>query len=64
MDLQRFFAMGGYAAYVWPAYGIALIVLVGMLLVRWRRLRTAEQGLAGGDAGGDAGRTPAREPGS
>jgi heme exporter protein D len=60
MDLQRFFAMGGYAAYVWPAYGIALIVLVGMLLVRWRRLRAAEQGLAGGDAR----RTPAREPGS
>jgi len=64
MDLQRFFAMGGYAAYVWPAYGIALIVLVGMLLVRWRRLRAAEQGRAGGDAGGDARRTPAREPGS
>lgn len=28
MNLQHFLAMGGYAAFVWPAYGIALAVLV------------------------------------
>lgn len=27
----RFLAMGGYAAYVWPAYGLAVIVLGGLL---------------------------------
>lgn len=33
--------MGGYAAYVWPAYGIAALILVTNLivpLVRKRRL--------------------------
>jgi heme exporter protein D len=31
-------AMGGYAAYVWPAYGLALVALVGLLL--WSILGT------------------------
>ena len=26
--LQHFFAMGGYAAYVWPAYAVFFIVLI------------------------------------
>ena len=26
--MSEFLAMGGYAAYVWPAYGITLVVLV------------------------------------
>jgi heme exporter protein D len=26
-SLSSFFAMGGYAAYVWPAYGIFFVVL-------------------------------------
>lgn len=29
--LQAFFAMGGYGAYVWPAYAVALIVIAGMV---------------------------------
>jgi heme exporter protein D len=28
---QTFLAMGGYAPYVWPAYGAALLVLGGLL---------------------------------
>jgi heme exporter protein CcmD len=28
MDLHKFFEMGGYAAYVWPAYGLTALVLV------------------------------------
>ena len=28
MSLQAFFDMGGYAAYVWPAYGITFLVLL------------------------------------
>lgn len=27
MNLAEFFAMGGYAFYVWTSYGIALVVL-------------------------------------
>jgi heme exporter protein D len=25
--MAEFFAMGGYGAYIWPAYGISLVVL-------------------------------------
>jgi heme exporter protein D len=28
MDLQNVLAMGGYAGYVWPAYGLTALVLV------------------------------------
>ena len=28
MSLSEFFNMGGYAAFVWPSYGLAVIVLV------------------------------------
>ena len=27
MDLAEFFRMGGYAVYVWPAYGLTALVL-------------------------------------
>lgn len=29
MSLESFLYMGGYALYVWPAYGIAALVLIG-----------------------------------
>jgi len=44
--IQAFFAMGGYAAFVWPAYALAGIVLVGLLIVSLRQLRKAEAELA------------------
>jgi len=28
MDLQAFLKMGGYAQFVWPAYGLTALVLV------------------------------------
>ncbi len=33
--------MGGYAAYVWPAYGFALVVLGGIAAQSWRRYRAS-----------------------
>jgi len=44
--IQNFFAMGGYAAFVWPAYALAAIVLAGLLAVSLRQLRRAEAELA------------------
>ena len=41
-DLHSFFAMGGYAGFVWPAYALAAIVLVGLLAHSLRQLRKAE----------------------
>ena len=48
--MNGFFAMGGYAAYIWPAYGATLIALGGMTilsLVSRARVRRAlrERGL-------------------
>lgn len=36
---QAFLAMGGYAAYVWPAYAVFLVVLLGDSLVPTLRRR-------------------------
>ena len=33
MSVQEFFAMGGYAFYVWPAYGLTLIVLLANIII-------------------------------
>ena len=38
--------MGGYAGFVWPAYGVAAIVLGGLALVSWRRHRRSGDTLA------------------
>lgn len=35
--------MGGYAAFVWPAYGIAGIVLLYMLVSTYRSWRAARR---------------------
>jgi heme exporter protein D len=37
--LTDFFAMGGYAAYVWTAYGFAALVLIVLLVQSWRSAR-------------------------
>lgn len=43
-SLSDFLAMGGYAAYVWPAIGLTLAVLVGFAVTSWRSLvRTRRQ---------------------
>ena len=38
--MNDFFAMGGYAAYVWPSYIIAVAAIAGMAIqtvTAWRR---------------------------
>jgi heme exporter protein D len=35
-------ALGGYGAYVWPAYGFAAAVLIGLFVAARRRLERAE----------------------
>jgi len=39
--MKEFFHMGGYALYVWPSYGLALIILIANMVapaVQRRRL--------------------------
>ncbi len=35
--------MGGYAAYVWPSYGIVFLVLAGLLWASLRSLARSEE---------------------
>jgi len=39
---MSFFEMGGYAVYVWPAFGIGAVVMIGLLVLSIRRLRIRE----------------------
>ncbi len=43
--LQVFLDMGGYAMFVWPAYGVAIGLLVGLLVVSLRGMRGQEAAL-------------------
>ena len=38
-DLHEFLTMGGYGAYVWPAYAIAAVVVLLNVLAPGRRLK-------------------------
>ena len=40
---MSFFAMGGYAAYVWPAYAISAIALLALGVTSWRTLKRNER---------------------
>jgi heme exporter protein D len=43
--MSTFFDMGGDAGFVWPAYAVALLMLVAFAVLSWRRLRAAERAL-------------------
>ena len=44
MNWAEFFAMNGYAYYVWGSYGMALfIVIIEIVMVRQRRARILQQ---------------------
>lgn len=42
-DWQAFFDMGGYAAFVWPAYAVSLLALVAVAILSWRDMKRAER---------------------
>jgi heme exporter protein D len=46
-ELQRFLAMGGYAAFVWPAYADALFVLGALFGWSLKGYRRRQHELAG-----------------
>ena len=55
--MAEFFAMGGYADFVWTAYGLTAAVLTVLVVASVRRLKTLERDLAAADiaaADGDA----------
>ena len=40
---MNFANMGGYAAYVWPAFGVTALVLIALAVASLRSLRSREQ---------------------
>jgi heme exporter protein D len=44
-DIGAFFEMGGYAGYVWPAYGVAIAALGGLAVQSWRHYRQSARAL-------------------
>jgi heme exporter protein D len=40
--MSEFFAMGGYAAYVWTCYALSAAVLAGLALSSVKRLKALE----------------------
>ncbi len=41
--ILKYLDMGGYAAWVWPAYGLAAVALGGILFFTLRDLKTRER---------------------
>ena len=39
-SFSTFFAMGGYGAYVWPAYGLTAVAFIGVLIWTFTGLRS------------------------
>jgi heme exporter protein D len=42
---SSFLAMGGYAAFIWPAYILSAVVLLGLWIESLRRLRERQRAL-------------------
>lgn len=49
-DLSSYLAMGGHAAFVWPALGVAAFVLISMAVASVVRLRRSEAELRTAEA--------------
>lgn len=60
--LIDYLAMGGYAAFVWPAYGFTALVMAGLALASRRALRQARVELAVLEAGDQGARRARRLP--
>ncbi len=45
-QLRSFLAMGGYSAFVWPAFGVTALVMGWLQAASLRRLRGLERALA------------------
>ncbi|HET7570937.1 MAG TPA: heme exporter protein CcmD [Gammaproteobacteria bacterium] len=44
-SLHEFLTMGGYAAFVWPAYGVVAVVMIANVVIARRRHRRVLEAL-------------------
>ena len=68
-EIEAFFAMGGYAAFVWPSLGLTLAVMLGLLVQTLYQLHSRRRRLEALEAQGakhrrrDVSVGPERAPG-
>ena len=43
--IQEFFDMGGHASYIWPAYAVTAVVMIGVLWMTLRGYKTNAKAL-------------------
>lgn len=56
MDMIRnYLAMGGYASFIWPAFGVSALVLLVLALGSIKTLKDSERALDAADSAKDAG---------
>ncbi|MGB0682113.1 MAG: heme exporter protein CcmD [Magnetovibrionaceae bacterium] len=41
--MAEFFAMGGYAAFVWPCFGVAAVLMIGLAIASWTECKRNER---------------------
>ena len=64
-DLLNLLEMGGYAAFVWPAFAIAAAVMIALVVDSRRMLSAVERELAGLEESGAGASDPvSRETGN
>lgn len=59
--IRTYLQMGGYAPFIWPAYGIAAVILIAFAIDSWRRVRQATTALRCLEAETAAPARPARD---
>jgi heme exporter protein D len=62
MTMAAFVNMGGYATFIWPAYGVAAVVMAGLVIYGVRDLARLRRLLAELARPGARTRAPARSP--
>jgi heme exporter protein D len=40
--MNEFIEMGGYGAFIWPAYGAAALLMAGVTILSWKSMRQRE----------------------
>lgn len=62
--IRTYLQMGGYAPFIWPAYGIAAVILIAFVIDSWRRVHQATTVLRRLEAEAVAPARPARGSGA
>ena len=44
--MMEFFEMGGHGIYIWPCYGLAFVLLVGLLITSVKHLSQSKRDLS------------------